>query len=62
MATGAAKSSTPPSAEVTIPLPPPEKAPGFRDAVSAISAMRAREVADGWLAIAPAEGAGTVYS
>jgi hypothetical protein len=60
MTAGAVKSA-PLSAEVTIPLPPPEKAPGFRDAVGSMSSMRAREVADGWLAIAPAEGAGAVY-
>jgi hypothetical protein len=49
------------SAEVTIRLPPPEKAPGFRDAVASTASMRSRDVADGWLAIAPAEGAGKLY-
>jgi hypothetical protein len=46
---------------VTIPLPPPGKAPGFRDAVGPMASMRAGEVADGWLAIARPRGAGTVY-
>src|SRR6266508_188856 len=47
--------------EVIVPLPPHANAPGFRDSFSARADMRVREVADGWLAIAPREGAGLVY-
>jgi hypothetical protein len=49
------------SQEVVVPLPSHAKAPGFRDSFSTLAGMRVREVADGWLAIAPREGAGAVY-
>lgn len=51
----------PASQEVIVPLPPQEKAPGLRDGLSTLARMRVREATDGWLAIAPREGAGTVY-
>ena len=56
-------SDTPTAAvtEVTVPLPPAEKAPEFRDSFTSRAGMRVREVAEGWLAVAPAEGAGQVY-
>lgn len=44
-----------------MPLPPQAKAPGFRDSLSNRAGMRVREVADGWIAIAPREGADAVY-
>jgi hypothetical protein len=53
--------TAPASSEVVVSLPPQAKAPGFRDAFSTLAGMRVREVVDGWLAIAPREGAGAVY-
>jgi len=41
-----------------VPLPARAQAPGFRDGFSTLAGMRVRELAPGWLAIAPREGAG----
>jgi hypothetical protein len=48
--------------EVVVPLPAKAKAPGYRDAFTTLAGMRIREVAPDWLAIAPSEGAGSVYA
>jgi hypothetical protein len=49
------------SQEVIVPLPEQAKAPGYRDSFTNLAGMRVRELAPDWLAIAPREGAGSVY-
>lgn len=47
--------------EVLIRLLPPDQAPGIRDGVRDLAQWRLNEVADGWGAVEPTEGAGAVY-
>lgn len=54
-------STSPNSQEVIVPLLEQAKAPGYRDSLTTLAAMRVREVTRDWLAIAPREGAGAVY-
>src|SRR4051794_21924851 len=49
------------SQEVIVPLLEQAKAPGYRDSFTNLAAMRVRELAPDSLAIAPREGAGSVY-
>jgi hypothetical protein len=50
-----------PPSEVVICLPKPAKAPGLRSAFTTLAAMSARDVAEGCVAFAPAEGTGQFY-
>jgi hypothetical protein len=53
-------SAVEPPKEVVIALPPPVKAPGFRASLSDRAQMRVRDVAEGFVAVEPVEGAGAI--
>lgn len=47
---------------VSIPLPPADQAPGYRDSLSARSEFRAQDLGTGWVAVSPGEGEGATRS